>query len=256
MSVLQKLADLFTSRPSLPAPWSELIDRRIPYARLLTPPERQRLDALTARFLREKRFEGAGGLQVRDEVRVMIAAQACLLQLGIDGPLFPTLRTVIVYPGAYRVDGTEQRPEGVEVPLTQVRAGESWDYGTLLLSWRDVLISAADPTAGHNVVLHEFAHQLDEETGETNGAPALPNRERYADWQAVFQHAFDRLGRELAAGERRGPLRAYAATSPAEFFAVATEVFFERPAGLREYDPSMYEQLKDFYGQDPSSRFH
>ncbi|MGA9533754.1 MAG: M90 family metallopeptidase, partial [Anaerolineales bacterium] len=238
-----------------PASWADVIARRMPYFELLTPADRERLRGLTGRFLQEKNFEGAGGLQIDDEVRATIAAQACLLHLGIDGPLFPTLRTVIVYPGAYRVHGTERRPEGVEVPLSQVRAGESWDYGTLLLSWRDVISSGFDPADGRNVVLHEFAHQLDEETGETNGAPALPSRERYTSWQVVFQRAFDRLQRALAAGEDSAPLQPYAAKNPAEFFAVATEVFFERPAALRAYDRQMYQQLQAYFRQDPATRF-
>jgi Mlc titration factor MtfA (ptsG expression regulator) len=255
LNVLTKTWRRLWRRPPLPAVWSDVVARRLPYLGLLTSAERDRLRALAARFLRDKNFEGAGGLRINDEIRSIIAAQACLLQLGMDGPLFPTLRTVIVYPGAYRVRGTEQRPEGVEVPLSQVRAGESWDYGTLLLSWRDVVSSAANPSDGRNVVLHEFAHQLDEETGEANGAPALPSRGRYASWHDVFQGAFERLRMDLAAGEHHGPLQPYAAKNPAEFFAVATEAFFERPVELQAYNPALFKQLVDFYQQDPTTRF-
>lgn len=255
MDVLKKLIDHFRDDELPTETWEQLIRPKVPYVSLLTSAEQDHLRQLGAQFLRHKRFEGAGGQTVDVQVRSVIAAQACLLHLKLEGPLFPTVRTVIVYPGPYRVQSTEQRPEGVQVPLAQVRAGESWDYGTLVLSWRDVIRGAADPADGDNVVLHEFAHQLDEETGETNGAPALPSPERYESWQADFQRAYDRLRMALATGDRTAPLHAYAASTPAEFFAVATEVFFERPHALRAYDPSIYRQLRAFYQQEPVDRF-
>lgn len=254
MDALKRLIDHFRARPDAPIRWDR-IPERIPYVSLLTVAERDRLGELGSRFLRQKRFEGAGGQRIDVNVRSMIAAQACLLHLGLEGPLFPTVRTVIVYPGPYRVQGTEQRPEGVQVPMAQVRSGESWDYGTLVLSWRDVIDGAADPADGRNVVLHEFAHQLDEETGETNGAPALPSRDRYESWQRDFQRAFSRLRMAAATGDRTPPLHTYAASTPAEFFAVSSEVFFERPHALRAYDPAIYQQLQAYYRQDPAERF-
>jgi Mlc titration factor MtfA (ptsG expression regulator) len=232
-----------------------MVGHQVPYVHLLTNAERTLLWMLTARFLREKRFEAAGGAKLSDRSKLTIAAQACLLQLGIGGPLFPTLRTVIVYPGAYRAHDTIRRPEGVEIELSQVRAGESWDYGTMVLSWRDVVRGTADPASGHNVVLHEFAHQLDEETGETNGAPSLPDKRRYRSWQAAFRRGFERLQLALEAGQDPSPFIKYASTSPAEYFAIATELFFERPRALHLYDDELFQQLRGFYQQDPRSRF-
>lgn len=239
-------------RDPIPSQWREVLARRWPYFSILTPEGQEELLARTGRFLDEAIFEGAYGRQVDDEKRLTIAAQACLLTLGWDdGPLFPTLRVIIVYPGVYRADETVQRPEGTEIRQRVTRSGESWSHGTVLLSWQDVRQGARDPFDGYNVVLHEFAHKLDEETGETNGAPALKDRSAYARWQSIWSTAYEELQSALARGQPPPFLTAYAAESPAEFFAVATEWFFERPFDLDRAAPELHSELENFYRQDP-----
>lgn len=237
-----------------PAPpeWRGILGRRLPYFRFLDDATEEKLLKLTKRFLSENRFEGAHGTAVEEEKRITIAAQACLLLLGWSpGRLFPTLRTVIVYPGVYRADETVRRPEGTEIRQVQSRSGESWSHGTVLLSWQDVTASARDPRDGYNVVLHEFAHQLDEETGEANGAPALKDRNSYDTWHSTWSGAFEQLQAALEAGKPAPFLDGYAAESPAEFFAVATEWFFELPHELHDSAPALFQQLNGFYQQDP-----
>lgn len=235
-----------------PAEWPAVLRRRFPYFTFLDAEEQDGLLERTRRFLDRANFEGAYGRQVDDEKRLVIAAQACLLCLGWDdGPLFPTLRVIIVYPGVYRADETVQQPEGTEIRQRVTRSGESWSHGTVLLSWQDVRHGARDPLDGYNVVWHEFAHQLDEETGQTNGAPALEDRRAYEEWQSVWSKAYTELETALARGQPPPILNDYAAESPAEFFAVATEWFFERPFDLHSSAPELYAQLRSFYRQDP-----
>lgn len=250
---MQWLQSLFKSqRESIPSHWPELLVRRFPYFSLLTHQEQEDLMARTRRFLTEVAFEGAYGRDVDDERRLAIAAQACLLTLGWDdGPLFPALRVIIVYPGVYRADETVQRPEGTEIRQRVTRSGESWSHGTVLLSWQDVRRGARDPFDGYNVVLHELAHKLDEETGETNGAPALEDQRAYERWQSIWSKAYEELQSALAAGRPPPFLNDYAAESPAEFFAVGSEWFFERPFVLNRAAPDVYSELVGFYRQDP-----
>lgn len=240
---------LRSSEPAFPERWQRIIETNVPLLSALDSATQERLHGLIRRFLREKNFESAGDLEIDDEIRLTIAAQACLLHLGLEGPLYPTLRTVIVYPDAYVADEVEEQPGGVEVGQRRIRYGESWGHGTLLLSWRDVLEGAADPGDGTNVVFHEFAHKLDEETGETNGAPALPSQERYQRWQRAFTRAYEQLERAIEYGGSIGPFNPYAAESPAEYFAVATELFFERPGALMAHNAELYQELRDFYHQ-------
>lgn len=239
-----------------PPEWRQILDKGLPYFAFLDSERQDKLLRLTARFVEETRFEGAHGRSVETEKQVMIGAQACLLLLGWEpGPLFPTLRTIILYPSLYRADETRRQPEGTEIRERQTRSGESWAHGTVLLSWRDVRSGARDPHDAYNVVLHEFAHQLDEETGETNGAPALENAAAYEEWQRVWSPEFDRLTAALDRGQPPPLLEEYAGQNPAEFFAVAIEWFFERPHSLYETAPELYQQLQRFLKQDPRRYF-
>ncbi|MCA9311777.1 MAG: zinc-dependent peptidase, partial [Phycisphaerales bacterium] len=196
---------------------------------------------------------GCGGLEITDEIRVTIAAQAAVLLLGRETGFYPGLRTILVYPSAYSVATPRRNPDGTMTDGTQVRLGESWHRGSVVLSWSDVVRGAADDDDGHNVVLHEFAHQLDSEDGSVNGAPALPSGARYREWARVLGHEYAELIEELHRGHR-GLLDAYGSTSPPEFFAVATELFFERPRAMRGRYPELYAQLRQFFGQDPAER--
>jgi MtfA peptidase len=234
-----------------PPEWRAIIERNVAHARLLDDDERRAHEGLVALFLDEKHFEGCGGLELTDEIRVTIAAQACVLLLHREGDIYPDLVSVLVYPSAYRAKS--QRREGAVVfEGHDARLGESWTRGTLVLAWDHV--RAETRTLGtSNVVLHEFAHQLDGEDGSMDGAPDLASRERYGAWARVLGAEYDALRERLFAG-RPVDIDAYAATSPPEFFAVVTEMFFEKPEQLLSRHPELYAELARFYGQDPAAR--
>lgn len=233
-----------------PDEWRAVLHRNLPWARALEPAGRERLESLVRTFLNKKRFEGCAGLTVTDEMRVTVAGHACFLLLGrADGGLYPVLRTVLLYPDAFVSPVVEHLEDGpiVSEELDE-RAGESWSFGTVILSWADVLEGVASPSDGYNPVFHEFAHQLDMESGAEEGMPGLPDRRTEESWRRVMTREYNSLA---ARGDR--VLDEYAGTSPAEFFAVATETFFERASGLRRLHPEMYGLLRDYYGQDPAA---
>jgi hypothetical protein len=203
-------------------------------------------------FLAEKHFEGCGGLQMTDEAQVTIAAQACVLLLHRQTDYYPNLVSILVYPTTYLVPGGQSTPDGLVAEGTQARLGESWARDVVVLAWDSVLSGAADIHDGHNVVLHEFAHQLDQESGAGDGAPVLPRRSMYVAWARVLGHDFDQLVRDTA-HHHRTLIDHYGATNPAEFFAVATETFFEKPRQLQSKHPELYLQLQQFYSQDPAA---
>ena len=236
---------------SMSEDWLSILERNVPYTRCLSSEDQRRLQGLIHIFLDEKWFEAVGGLKLTDEIRVTIAAQACILMLHREGDLYPGLRTVIVYPHTYHVRDTIRRPEGTEIKRSQVRLGESWPHGTVVLSWDNVLHGASDINDGENVVFHEFAHQLDHETGVADGSPDLPGRSQYLTWARILSQEYDNLVDHLRQ-YRPEVLKPYGAVSPAEFFAVTTELFFEKPIQLRSQHPALYEQLQFFYQQDPA----
>jgi len=232
-----------------PPEWAAILDRNVPYESLLDDNEKIDLRGLVQILLHEKRFEGCAGVEITDEIRVTVAAQACLLLLGGQEDVFPRLRTILVYPDAFLAPSVEHLEDGVVVEGMEARAGESWSLGNVVLSWADVLEGAADPGDGYNPVLHEFAHQLDDESGASEGAPSLPDGRSEAEWKRIFTREY----RALSAG-RSSPMDSYGAKSPAEFFAVATETFFERPVELKTAHPDVYDQLRKYYRQDPALR--
>ncbi|MGE3107298.1 MAG: zinc-dependent peptidase [Phycisphaerales bacterium] len=240
------------ARP-FPEAWLAILRARVPYFRCLTPEDQAELTDHIKVFLAEKTFEGCGGLIMTDEIRVTIAAQACVLLLHRETDYYPDLWTILVYPSGYVAPARTPMLNGVVLEGSELRAGESWHRGSLVLSWRDVLAGSAQPCDGNNVVFHEFAHQLDSESGAVEGAPALEGRSAYAAWARVLGREFQALIADLRQ-HRPTLLSAYAAKNPAEFFAVVTEVFFERPHELRGRHPELYEQFRQFYRQDPASR--
>ena len=238
------------SRP-FPAAWRRILRQRVPAAAALPADLQQRLKQRIQVFLAEKPFIGCAGQTITDEVRVTIAAQACLLLLGQPRPDgYPRLREILVYPDAFVVDELRRAAGGVVQPQRQVLAGQSWTQGRVILAWTEVVTGAADPGDGRNVVIHEFAHQLDQESGPANGAPFLGRRDRYARWAAVLGSEFAALQQRLARGET-GLIEAYAATDAAEFFAVVSELFFERSAELAAQHPALYEELARYYCAQP-----
>jgi len=235
----------------LPEEWGAIVNRRVSYYNCLPAAKQEDLQALIQVFLDEKPFEGCGGLKIKDEIRVTVAAYACILLLGGQSDMYPKLRTILVYPYAYVAPHSSHQPDGTVSEGLQTRSGESWSFGNIVLSWYDVRRDAANPQKGRNVVFHEFAHQLDSESGRAQGAPILPASAKYADWARVLGREYDALINSIERGEP-SVLDKYGATSPAEFFAVATECFFLKPFELGMRHPSLYEQLKIYYRQDPA----
>lgn len=242
-------ADRSLRQRPFPVEWEPALERGLPVYRFLPADQQQRIRQLIQVFIARKRFYGCAGLTVTDEMRVVIAAQACLLLLNHRGRVYPMLRSVLVYPSAFRVDRQEHSEEGTVTEGGRSLLGESWSNGRVILSWDDVEKGVSDFTDGHNVTLHEFAHQLDSASGSTNGAPALRHNS-YRTWSDVFASNFDNL-RRRAQRRRSTVMDTYGATNPAEFFAVATETFFEKPHQLYARRPELYTELRQYYQLDP-----
>ena len=235
---------------AFPAAWRKILRRRVPLLRRLPADLQIELKRQIQVFVAEKAFIGCDGLRVNDEMRVTIAAQACLLTLNRPGQHYPALREIVVYPGSFVVEREHTDGIGVAHHARQVLAGESWDHGQVVLSWHDTLEGAAVPDDGQNVVIHEFAHQLDQETGAANGAPMLEKRAQYTRWSQVLGAEFRRLKGTIAL-QQASLFSDYGATDPAEFFAVISEVFFEQPERMADEHPELYQQLALFYRLDP-----
>ncbi len=237
----------------VPLSWAGIVRKNVPISRELRAPDFERLLKLVQVFIKKKHVEGAGGLEMTEEIAVTIAAQACFLLLWLEVGLYPALRTVIVYPGTVvprYARGTLGHGtlefEGDEDPIL----GQSWGQGVVILSWDSAQRGAFDPRDGKNVVFHEFAHQLDQETGAADGLPVGLRLSSLKPWAEVIERKFRQLERAERSG-RDTVLDTYGATNHAEFFAVATEAFFEKPRQLRERQPDLYTLLSEFYGVDP-----
>ena len=221
------------------------VARWVPAVAELDAADRAVHEGLMAVFLHEKSFEGCGGLELTDEIRLTIAATACLLLVGLDvDEPFPGLDVIRVYPSTVRIPRAE-REGWLVTEANAPHLGLSSRRGFVVVSWDAVAAGARRPHDGQNVVLHEFAHQLDTESGAADGAPLLPPS-LYAPWARILGAAFARLTEDVAAG-RRTAIDAYGATNPAEFFAVVTELFFERPEVLRAADPALYDVFVKYY---------
>jgi Mlc titration factor MtfA (ptsG expression regulator) len=238
------------SRP-FPQEWLKLIQRQIVIFHRLSVDDRAELLGHIQVFLAEKRFEGCDGFAITDEVRLTIASQACLLLLHRITEYFPRLLTILVYPLTYMVEENRQVGEHLWEEGTVTRLGETARrMGSLVLSWGAVKHGAADPADGKNVVLHEFAHQLDFENDAADGVPGLATREQQMAWAEVMRSEYASL---RAADESGIPtlIDTYGATNPAEFFAVSVEAFFEQPRALRAHHPKLYAELRMYFQQDP-----
>jgi Mlc titration factor MtfA (ptsG expression regulator) len=222
-----------------PADWMTHVDRHLGFYQRLPEPQRARfLDKLKV-FAWEKYFLGAGGLEMTDEIRVTVSGAAARLILNLPDHAYDRLTEIVVYPGAYH------HPEDQKIIL-----GEAHNFGTVVLSWKAVVRGLANPCDGHDTAAHEFAHVLDRASGAFNGTPILRATEDYRVWGRVMTAAFDDLRGERA--EAVQVLRRYGATNEAEFFAVATESFFEKTREMREHTPELYNALRRFYGYAPS----
>jgi Mlc titration factor MtfA (ptsG expression regulator) len=240
------------SKP-FPPEWEGILNRNVVLYGYLPDSLKKELQGHIQIFLGEKIFEGCGGLEITDEIRITIAAQACILLLNRKPTYYPTLYTILVYPGAYVAKKTKVVGMQHFEEMT-VRAGESWSRGEVVLAWDNVRQEAIDLAGGHNVVLHEFAHQLDQEDGRADGAPILGKQTSYKTWARVLSKEYQDLRRKTLSG-RPDIMDAYGATNPAEFFAVATETFFERPKQMKLTHPELYEELESYYGLDPLKWF-
>jgi MtfA peptidase len=246
------------ARPLPPATIAD-IERNVPIRRRLPAPLAARHDSLVSAFIAEKDFVGCNGLIVTDEIRATIAALACLLLLGRRGH-YDELRSVLVYPTAFLVEDEVEDEAGVVEKRRRDLSGEAWDASRIILSWEDVLEAAQFPGEGYNVALHEFAHYLDAEGLGLAGMPAAPagrgNRAKgrprtLESWSSDLGAEFESL-REAVRRDEDTFLDPYAAEDEGEFFAVATEDFFERPAGLRAAHARLYALLEEFYAIDPA----
>ncbi len=238
-------------RQPFPENWLAIIERNVGFFRRLSSDDRAGLLARIQVFVAEKRFEGCADLQLTDEIVVTIAAQACLLLLHRKTDYFPRLMSILVYPSSYAVAENGPVQEHIWEERNVIRAGETGrQLGSMVLAWDAVKFGAADPSDGKNLVLHEFAHQLDFENYLADGVPALASRREQLAWREVMRTEFA----SLRAAEQTGIptlLDTYGATNPPEFFAVATEAFFERPCALRAHHPKLYAQLQNYFRQDP-----
>lgn len=238
-------------RQPFPEPWEAVLTRNSSFYSRLPEALKARLRRKILRFLHEKHFQGAGGLEIDDEIRVTVAAEACLLTLGLGPEVYPRLRWIIVYPTAFIVDEeTWVEEDGVIEEGPRDLLGESWDNGRVILAWDSVLHGAQRVGDGENVVLHEFAHQLDSESGATDGAPLLGGAPALRGWAEVLSEEFLRLRNDSFQG-RHSVMDEYGATNPAEFFAVATETFFEQPHDMAAHHTELFEMMRGYYRLDP-----
>ena len=236
----------------LKSEWKEIIIKNVKFYNYLSEEMKKELHGLINIFLDEKTFEGCEGLELTDEIKITIAAQACLLLLGRKSDIYPTLRTILVYPHAYFAPLKQRMEDGSIIEGYQARLGESWSRGQVVLAWDEILQDTNDIHDGHNLVLHEFAHQLDNESGAAEGIPDFDKRSTYIVWARVLIKEYNNLISDII-HHRHPLLDQYGATNPAEFFAVATEYFYERPIELKNLHPELYGQFKNFYMLDTAA---
>jgi Mlc titration factor MtfA (ptsG expression regulator) len=233
-----------------PPLWNAIIENNLPIYLHLSPAERRRLQGHIQVFLAEKQFIGCAGLQVTEEMKLAIAAVACLLLLNERGEYFPKLRSILIYPSTYFVNETVATGNYIVEERRVARLGESWTHDQVILSWEQVEQDTRNWRDGHNVVLHEFAHQLDQEDGKAEGVPILQRNSDYPIWAQVMAEEYQQLCNDVQRGVKT-VMDSYGATNPAEFFAVATETFFEKPQQLLKKHPPLYELLQRYYQLDP-----
>jgi Mlc titration factor MtfA (ptsG expression regulator) len=235
----------------------QLVETHCPFYFWLPPADRHELEGIIQVLLAEKNFEGCGGLVLTDKIKLAVASQAGLLLLRRRTDYYDRLKSILVYPTSYTVSRENHLGSGVMEERAEVRAGESWGLGVVILSWDMIVANIQFPDSGHNLILHEFAHQLDYEDGHMDGRPLIGRgestavqRQRTADWQRIMRSEFQNL-QNLAASGQPSFLNPYGASSAAEFFAVTTEAFFCRSRELQQWHPPIYEQMKWYYQQDP-----
>jgi hypothetical protein len=241
-------------RTPLPQSWLSVLKTNVPLYNRLSLADQIELRGHIQVFLAEKLFEGCRGLEITDEIRITIAAQACILLLHRQTDYYPGLTSILVHPQAYRAMRREHIGDGVIIEGDEIRLGESWHRGSVVLSWEDVKRQTLGHDNAQNVVLHEFAHQLDISGGQGDRSPVLQQAKSFAKWASTLQENYEQLRADIGA-DRPTVLDDYGATNPAEFFAVATECFFETPSQLQQHHPQLYNELKEFFQQNPADWF-
>ena len=238
-----------------PESWNAILERNVAHWKLLDDAERAQLRSLVQVFVAEKQWEGCGGLELTDEIRITISGLACLLVLSLDHVLYSNVKTILVYPSTVMAPGRQSAlSSGITIqgPVIPIY-GQSIVRGPVVLVWDAVLRGAIHPERGHNVAYHEFAHKLDMRNGSADGMPPLHRGMVRKNWTQAFSEGFAHLQEQLQ-HHRRTDINPYGATAPAEFFAVVSEYFFSAPHRLHKHYPRVYEQLALFYLQDPGSR--
>ena len=235
---------------AFPENWSAILNKRLSIYSRLNENLKSQLHQEIQLFLFDKKIVGCEGLEVTEEMKLLIAAQACLLLLNHPTNGYKKLRWIYVYPYSFFNKQQTADESGIVSNQRTNLLGVSWSNGRVILSWDDVEDGLHDFSDGHNVTLHEFAHQLDNESGATNGAPLLSKHNSYKTWARVLSGEFEQLQKESSRGHKT-VIDKYGATNPAEFFAVATETFFERPQDMQEEHKELFEQLKNYYQLDP-----
>jgi len=233
-----------------PKHWLTIVESNLAIYNALSDSQQKQLQGYIQVFLKEKQFIGCLGLQITEEMKVTIAAMACLLLFGDHKTYFPNLRSILIYPNAYIVTETVMSDRYVVEERRVARLGESWTKDQLILSWDQVRQDLLNWHDGHNVVLHEFAHQLDQEDGIAEGVPILPRALDYAVWAKIMTAEYLQLC-DRVEKSKKTVIDSYGATNPAEFFAVATEAFFEKPIQLNQKHQDLYELLQRYYRLDP-----
>jgi Mlc titration factor MtfA (ptsG expression regulator) len=233
------------------AGWRDLLSARMRTWRLLDDAGRDRLEQLTLQLLVELHWEAANGFALTEDIEVTIAADAALLLLGLPDDSFRRVRTVLVHPTTVMLSGEHSQVPGIMSDDPMPILGQADLHGPVLIVWDAVLSEARHPGSGHNVVFHEFAHRLDMLTGDADGMPPMADADLAERWVSVCTDVYQRV----TDGRGGQVLRSYAGVNPAEFFAVATEAFFDAPVPLRREHPELYEVLGSYYGQDPADRW-
>ena len=233
-----------------PEAWQRILQANVGLYRVLSAGQRRKLEASTRILVAEKNWEAVQSLALTDEIKATVAGMASLLTLGFDEDYYPNVETVIVYPQSFLVPRQRMETRGVLAEEVLTLSGQAALSGPVIVSWADVQQNIVSRD-GQNVVLHEFAHTLDMRDGAADGAPYLETKAQIETWSRVMSAEYQALVERTQAGER-DVLHPYGATNAAEFFAVATESFFERARELSATHPELYGILRDFYQQDPA----
>ncbi len=236
-----------------PAGWQNLLQTDVRLFGTLTSSEQDKLKADMHILIVEKHWEGTGAVTVTDRVTVVVAGNAAMLLLGLENEYFDNFDSILVYPHSFTAPIKTIGPGGVVDEVPSGRIGEAWSTGPVILSWPDVVDGSLNDRDGRNVVLHEFAHKLDQQNGSADGVPRLGRHSNSEEWSSVMSREYESLLHDARRG-RHTLLDSYGATNAAEFFAVVTECFFEKPKALKKEHSSLYEVFSGYYGQDPAAR--